>query len=255
MPKRKLILAIDDNAINRIFVESALKDIPAEVVICESGEAAVDAASQRDYDLLLIDIRMPGIDGYETLKRIKELPNKSHRAIAIALTAEPEEFQGNRLNQSTFNTFLTKPISKINLVDHVCQSLDICQKDSSETVKSNTMSTTLTAIDIEKALLVSGGNKTLVANLLTMLKKEVPTRIMAIEELISSHQFSEADNEIHTFLGSLAYCGVRKLPETLIVLQSAMRDKDSTELLRLAIKDAEELQEAITHVIPNLKEI
>ncbi len=87
MSKRILIID-DDEAVRKSFILT-LEDIGFKVDTAESGEAGIDKASNTEYDLIFLDLKMPGINGVETLIRLRD---NGHRMPIYMITAFHEEF-------------------------------------------------------------------------------------------------------------------------------------------------------------------
>ncbi len=106
------ILSVDDMEINLKVVAGLLE--PTGVVIDSvlSGAAALEMIEKNHYDIMLIDHRMPGMDGVELLQRIRSLPeNENRNGVCIALTANVSEEGRNAYIKEGFNDYLAKPIN------------------------------------------------------------------------------------------------------------------------------------------------
>lgn len=106
------VLAVDDVADNRELIKILLKDSGLKITEAESGEAALDLVSKQHFDLILMDIQMPGLDGYGTLS---ELRKRGFRGPIIALTAHAMKEDKDRTLAAGFADHLTKPINSKNL--------------------------------------------------------------------------------------------------------------------------------------------
>lgn len=85
----KRILVIDDDLAIRKSFALALEDADCQVDTAESGEEGIDKASKTEYDLIFLDLKMPGINGVETLIRLRD---NGHRMPIYIITAFHEEF-------------------------------------------------------------------------------------------------------------------------------------------------------------------
>ncbi len=85
----KRILVIDDDAAVRKSFALALEDADCQVDTAESGEEGIDKASNTEYDLIFLDLKMPGINGVETLIRLRD---GGHKMPVYIITAFHEEF-------------------------------------------------------------------------------------------------------------------------------------------------------------------
>jgi PAS domain S-box-containing protein len=111
------VLAAEDNEINRIVLSAMLAQIGQTATFVENGAAAVAACAETPYDLLLIDIAMPGIDGVEALHRIRSLPPAApaRAAPAIAVTANALSHQVAAYLAAGFAGHVAKPIDGATL--------------------------------------------------------------------------------------------------------------------------------------------
>lgn len=113
--KTDKILIVEDNKINQLLIQKILSSKGYKTDLAENGQIAVDSAKDNDYCLILMDIMMPIMDGFEASKQIKKM--KPHVPI-IALTAISEELNKNRFIEAEIEKILNKPI-KVEQLDTV----------------------------------------------------------------------------------------------------------------------------------------
>ncbi|HUJ46096.1 MAG TPA: ATP-binding protein [Rhizomicrobium sp.] len=108
----KRILLAEDNPINAMLMRELLKRRGYEVVGVASGEAALDASESERFDLVLTDIHMPGLDGIETARRMREREAATGRVRTpiVALTADALETGKHACQDAGMDGFLTKPV-------------------------------------------------------------------------------------------------------------------------------------------------
>lgn len=106
-----VILLVEDEPFNQTVIEDIFEfdEIPAELVIVESGEDALEKIAETKPTLILMDIGLPGIDGLETTRRIKEDPATADITV-WALTAHAMKGDGNKALSAGCSAYLTKPI-------------------------------------------------------------------------------------------------------------------------------------------------
>ena len=110
---KKILIAEDDFSNYRVLQE-LLKDTNAEMIYAENGAEAVECCKSNEIGLVLMDIKMPVMDGMEALSKIREM----HPGIpAIALTAYAYENDKKRLLDKGFDAYLSKPIDKNDLIE------------------------------------------------------------------------------------------------------------------------------------------
>jgi CheY-like chemotaxis protein len=103
----KRILFIDDNPADQRFMEKVLVAHGYEPVIASSGEEGIELAAASAPDLILVDIYMPGLDGLETVHRLRSLENCAQTPI-IALTAFAEKYQRDTYLAAGFTDYQLK---------------------------------------------------------------------------------------------------------------------------------------------------
>lgn len=111
------ILCVDDNATNRTLLAMLLRELGAEPILASSGEEAVERAAAETFDLILMDIMMPGMDGFETLRAIRNLPSPASRAPVAALTARIGQEDLAAYAAAGFDATLQKPIDVRELAE------------------------------------------------------------------------------------------------------------------------------------------
>lgn len=118
---RKKVLIADDTTTNLTLLETMLRLAGAEVVATTDGEAAVRAARSGDFDLMMLDILMPGMNGIDALSQIREdaaaLPGPAVPAIAVTANAFPEQVR--EYLARGFDAHLAKPFRKEDLLRSV----------------------------------------------------------------------------------------------------------------------------------------
>jgi CheY-like chemotaxis protein len=107
------ILVAEDNQTNQIVVKRMLEGAGHTVILVDDGEAAVRAVTEETFDLVLMDIQMPTMDGLEATQRIRALRSGAGRNLPIiALTAHASKADRERCLAAGMNEFLTKPLDR-----------------------------------------------------------------------------------------------------------------------------------------------
>jgi CheY-like chemotaxis protein len=116
------VLLAEDNWVNREVVVELLEDQLLNVDVVEDGLAALERVAERNYDLVLMDVQMPGMDGLEATRRIRALPERSALPI-IALTANAFAEDHQACLDAGMSDYLAKPVSPEKLFAMVLQWL------------------------------------------------------------------------------------------------------------------------------------
>ena len=106
------VLIADDNEINVLVLTEFLRHWGAEVEVVTTGTQAVERVQERDYGLVLMDLRMPGLDGYAATRAIRSLPEPKFQHLPIfAVSASTRMGNQHELDTAGFTAFVGKPVS------------------------------------------------------------------------------------------------------------------------------------------------
>ncbi|MBC3410876.1 response regulator [Pseudomonas sp. SWRI51] len=108
------ILLVEDNLVNQSVMEAMLRSLGFDVGLATDGAEAVELISQQPFDAVLMDCRLPLVDGYEATRRIRQLPQGEGLPI-IALTANVLEGDRERCLAAGMNDYLSKPFKRTDL--------------------------------------------------------------------------------------------------------------------------------------------
>ena len=108
-PQSLRVLSIEDNPFGRVVLNAILTELGHRAEFVGRGEAAPERVAQGEFDAVLMDMVLPGIDGIETIRRVRALGGTHGRVAIIGLSGRPEDEQASRAAGA--DAFLTKPVS------------------------------------------------------------------------------------------------------------------------------------------------
>lgn len=118
------ILVVEDNKINQLVVSKILRKLGVKVALAANGLEALDKVETTDFDLILMDIQMPEMDGYRTTAEIRRHPNEAKRNVPIiALTASAFLTEKEKAVLFGMNDHIGKPFSPDELIDKISNCL------------------------------------------------------------------------------------------------------------------------------------
>jgi signal transduction histidine kinase len=123
-PLPSKVLVVDDNAANRALAEATLTEEGYEVVLASGGQEGIDAFEREQPDCVLLDVRMPDLDGFAVCARIRSLPEGAHTPV-VFLTALRDVDTFDRALQAGGDDFLTKPVRPTELIIRVQAALKL----------------------------------------------------------------------------------------------------------------------------------
>ncbi len=232
------VLVVDDNEINLSLVSSILDSLGITADVAADGFEALARCKQTYYPLIYMDIQMPGMDGIETMKKIRETNPEFVNSKIIALTAYalPEEKQ-TFLNQG-FQTLITKPIQE----EQLRETLEAYLPDYTESnetgytnaeISPSAMDTSendyiytiedLNVVDLEEGIRLCNGNKELSETFLNKFLGSLPDEKAKIILLNDSEDKESLEECIHKLHGACHYCGVPRLRESVKQAEHALK--------------------------------
>jgi DNA-binding response OmpR family regulator len=113
--RRPRVLIVDDDPLIRNVVRAVLEDGSYDLEEAASGEEALRAASRRPPDVVLLDVMMPGLDGFEVAERIKK-DARLKEAVVVMLTAKDAPEDRRRGLEAGADAYFTKPFSPLELL-------------------------------------------------------------------------------------------------------------------------------------------
>jgi signal transduction histidine kinase/CheY-like chemotaxis protein len=117
------VLVVEDNPINRLLAIKVLQNQGFETDIAENGKIALEKYKKQDYDIILMDLQMPEMDGYETTINIRELKTAKKDIPIIAMTAHTIKGELERCMEIGMNDFISKPFDKKDLYEKIYKAI------------------------------------------------------------------------------------------------------------------------------------
>jgi two-component system sensor histidine kinase BarA len=209
------LLCVDDNPANLLLVQTLLEDMGARVLAVDSGYAAVQAVQEETFDLVLMDVQMPGMDGRQATEAIRAWEAERHSTSLpiVALTAHAMANEKRALLQSGMDDYLTKPISERQLAQVVLKWTGLALRNQAperhpEMIQGNG---NLQVLDHEEGLRLAAGKADLAADMLAMLLASLDTDREAIRAARTAKDHIGLIERVHRLHGATRYCGVPQL--------------------------------------------
>ena len=224
------VMAVDDNPANLKLIGALLEDKVQHVELCDSGHQAVDRAKQMQFDLILMDIQMPDMDGIRACELIHQLPHQQQTPV-IAVTAHAMAGQKEKLLSAGMNDYLAKPIEEDKLHNlllrykpgAVALTRAIAVEPLEPVVNPNT------TLDWQLALRQAAGKNDLARDMLQMLIDFLPEVRNKIEEQLVGENPEGLVDLIHKLHGSCGYSGVPRMKNLCQLIEQQLRSGTKEE--------------------------
>ncbi len=245
------ILAVDDNEANLKLVEALLSGMHIKVHTATNGFEALTKAKLMQYDLIFMDVQMPGMDGTEATERIRACGTGSYQTPIVALTAHALAEEEKNLLRKGFDDYLTKPVSEQQLQDVIAHrtgfrptlQLPAPALDQAVTPMRPSRTHRLDrCIDITECIQLAAGKADLAEELFTMLLEHLPLDLNAIRQHYHEKDLEALLMRVHKLHGATRYCGVPDL-------------RQAAEAMEVALKQQSDLSKPVTNLIAAIEQV
>jgi CheY-like chemotaxis protein len=236
------ILIVEDNEINRRVLKNMLDKLGYQADIAVNGQIAVQAATQKKYDVILMDIQMPVMDGVEATQQILAACSAAERPYIITVTAHALEGDREYYLSSGMNEYVSKPITMNKLVEVLYQAVNYHAPISS-TPEPATISTAVDVnviaeqsnessnpIDLaELAQLVGENTSEFLQMMAPIFLEDTKLVLQKLAVAVQSDDSLEIRHATHTLKGSSASMAMTKLSQLCRELETMAKENELSE--------------------------
>ncbi|MCR8660001.1 response regulator [Paenibacillus endoradicis] len=232
------VLLAEDNKVNQLVAVEMLKHCHCNVTVASNGIEAIACLSEEDYDLVLMDIHMPEMDGMEAVRQIRNNPKYKDLPI-IALTANVLVSDHEQYLRIGMNTVVTKPISMEQLQQIIVTYTPLSNMVAVTSETGHTISDQkhimqqlllLNVVQADIAIERLNGKVNIYIHMLKQFIEDYIDFASRIRTYLELGQFDEISRSLHTLKGSSSYLEAQALNALSIVGEKLLKDKDYSKL-------------------------
>ena len=227
---RRILLA-EDNITNQRVALGMLKKIGVTADAAENGEAALEALASCSYDLVLMDCRMPVMDGYEATRRIRRMEGDVRNIPVIALTAYAMPGDREKCLEAGMNDYLAKPIIRDALLAVLERWLprrekeegpfeDVATEGAREMEAQHLESVWDRDVLLERLL----GDEEMLEEIITGFLEDAPAQLSALSEALATGDAASAEMSAHAIKGAAAGIGAERVRSAAFAVENAVRN-------------------------------
>ena len=208
-------LLVEDNLVNSLLAETVLRNWGWEVTTAASGQAAIKLFEFRPFDLVLMDIQMPGMDGETAARALREHSNPIQAATPIiALTARAQAGEAERLQAAGFAGYLAKPYREEQLLQTMQAVLARQHRPTGPEPASNALSAMPASsplYDLSNVRQLVRHDEAITRRLAWAFIETTPTILTALDEALTKADWEAVGDAAHHLKSSLDGLGVESL--------------------------------------------
>ena len=218
------ILLAEDNPVNQKLALGILGKYRHDVIVANNGLEAVEAIQHKDFDIVLMDVQMPEMDGLEATRMIRKNPHPQKSNIPIlALTAHAMVSDRQRCLESGMDDYLSKPYKPVELIGKIDQLvanqvLERTTVSGTQTIESNGI------VDWTQAFDTVGGDRQLLCELIEVFLREQNTMVENLKQAIETGDVEAIRRCSHTIKGTLNHLGASHGAEIAWSIEESCHD-------------------------------
>tara|TARA_B110000971_G_scaffold88573_1_gene91050 strand:- start:10587 stop:13325 length:2739 start_codon:yes stop_codon:yes gene_type:complete len=239
----KTVLLVDDNQINLKLASELIGLWGHQVYEAESALEAMALYKKESFDLIVLDIQMPEIDGVELLKMMR-IENKQDQTPTVALTANILDNEEQRLLTLGFDYYLSKPIDEEKF-RRILDSSSFTNTDFTKlekvTVTDQSIVVPSSSFDFKQSLKLSQNNKVILCKILEILIRDIPNLQLQLKSAAFQNDKERLSAILHKLHGTTCYISLPKLKKLVTSLQQLITTFSNRQLQNTTLKIHDEL--------------
>jgi PAS domain S-box-containing protein len=258
--KGKSVLLVDDDSVNRLLGKTILEKTKCDYDIANNGKEAIAKLDTKTYDIVLLDIHMPDINGVEVAKYFRQKKNNESTKI-VAVTAAVMKDDIKKYYKAGINDFLIKPFKEIHLFNKICEVLQVKQKSftkpAAEIILKEEIHPKL--YDLRELEKMSHNNPELIVNMLATFIENSEQALIKFNKALAEMDNKLVAETAHKILPSYRHIKVNYIVNMLIELKKTCQssrdfslvEKETIGVIQSILKLLEELNNELQKISKN----
>jgi CheY-like chemotaxis protein len=217
--ENKRILVVEDVELNQFLARHIMESWGCVVQIVENGALAVERINEDDFDIVLMDIQMPVMDGIQATRQIRGLEDINKSSIPIvALTANAMRGDFEMYIEAGMNDCLPKPFEEPDLFKTVSRNI---RKNNTHSMQETIVSAPVVAVPFEKMYdlsmveSISGGDQSFIVKMLQLFLNTVPASLSEMRSFSDKGAWLELSKVAHKLKSTIDSMGIAELKQTI----------------------------------------
>lgn len=240
--QNKRILVAEDVEINQYVMKSTLDAWGCITTIVENGKRALEEVKKQDFDIVLMDVQMPEMNGFEATQAIRGLSDKQKASLPIiAVTANSLDGISERYTESGMNDYILKPFEEHRLFAIMEKYLPVQVRPG---FKKTSSTSNKSLYDTSYLNTVSGGNKEFIVKMAEIFTRTAPVTFAAMKKARAINDWQELSREAHKLKSSINSMGIEGGKDLIKTIEERCKDEKELETIDELIDDFEKVLQA-----------
>ena len=229
------VLLVEDNDINRLYAKSILQQWNCVVDIAENGLVAIEKIKNNSYDVILMDVQMPVMDGYEATRAIRLMDSPMRHAPIVALTANATKTDIGKCLSSGMNDYLPKPFTPDDLYRKIFRDLKIKTQKNGTSKKMPVGKRT--GFDLAYLRSISANNQEFIQEMIQTFVQSIPLVLKDMNDCLQQKNWKKLSRLAHQIKPSFSLMGMESLRKTVFYIEeNANQNTNLADLSRIIVE-------------------
>ena len=243
------VLLVEDNPTNQLVAVKTMEMWNIDVDVASDGYEALKLLNERTYDLVLMDIQMPGIDGFETTRRIRTECAEPQRSVPIfAMTASVLYDPEMRAIKGGMNGYISKPFELEDLYAKISRYLSMSSApviDSAAAVRLPEHTAEFRHVNTAMLERIAPDNPEFISEMIHLFEKNTPEYVEALKQALNAHDYAALKRAAHKLKPTGAYIGVEALKPMMAEIELLAEHRTDASIIAERIGELDILCEEI----------
>lgn len=248
IPGNRKILLVEDVEMNQFLASKKIESWGVKVDIAQNGRVAVEMVQNQTYDLVLMDIQMPEMDGLEATRHIRNMQDTKKASVPIvALTANLLKGDGDQYIAAGMNGFLSKPFDDQKLFNIIALNLEngaipIEALQVAEPAPVNNISSTK-LYDLSMVQAIAGGDTGFINKMVQIFLDTMPPSVTQLQHELQSQNWDALSKLAHKMKSTIDSMGIASLKEVIRTIEANGKQKNDLDGLPAHVQKVAEVLE------------
>jgi CheY-like chemotaxis protein len=238
------ILLVEDNELNQLLAIKLFKRWDKEIDIAENGKIAIEKIENNSYDIILMDIQMPEMDGNEVAHYIRnKMPLPTAAIPIIAMTAHATADEEKRCLSNGMNDYLSKPFDFNVLLEKLFDNLNLSEPKELITIEKEAKVENSYDKIVDLAYLIdfTEGDADFIKEIITLFIQNTPLALKLIVDYNDKDDLENLKKEVHKFKSSISLLGIQKAMDIVLIIEEELMANPSGTIRKTEVQKLNEI--------------